>query len=151
MYEELRKYLKTMAKAGEEEDFEDLEDLEPEESLEEVFKNYKKDDLLEIARGANLPKPARFKKAELAQWLKNSLLESGQFRKVLTESTQEEVGFFQEAIEEKGIYIQAELVSVSPLLSFYCGLRDGDDRGKRNLYPGRTGFRFTSPVFLLRT
>ena len=30
MYEELRKYLKTMAKAGEEEDFEDLEDLEPE-------------------------------------------------------------------------------------------------------------------------
>ena len=126
MYEELRKYLKTMAGAGGEENFEDFGELEPEESLEEVFKNYKKDDLLEIARDANLPKPARFKKAELAQWLKNSLLESGQFRKVLTESTQEEVGFFQEAIEEKGIYIQAELVSASPLLSFYCGLRDGE-------------------------
>ena len=55
MYEELRKYLKTMAGAGGEENFEDFGELEPEESLEEVFKNYKKDDLLEIARDANLP------------------------------------------------------------------------------------------------
>lgn len=35
-------------------------------------------------------------------------------------------GIFPGGDRGKGIYIQAELVSVSPLLSFYCGLRDGE-------------------------
>lgn len=98
--------------------------LGPEKSLTEIFDDYKKDDLKEIAKACQFPKPGRFKKRELVQWLKNSLLETGQVRKILEESDREEVDLFWEAIEERGIWVEDSLVLASPLLSFYCGLRE---------------------------
>ena len=97
---------------------------EPEKSLAEVFASYKKDELIEIARANDFPKPGRFKKTELVQWLKNSLLETLQFRKVLEEADKEEIELFQEAMNEKGTWVDDSLVSTSPLLCFYCGFRE---------------------------
>lgn len=90
-------------------------------SLTDVFSQYSKDNLKDLARLHHFTRYNRFNKKELAEWLKNSLLETQFMKKLLKNSTEEEFRTFENAIKENGIMIPEELLSNSVLLCTYGG------------------------------
>lgn len=90
-------------------------------SLTDVFSQYSKDNLKDLARLHHFTRYNHFNKKELAEWLKNSLLETQFMKKLLKNSTEEEFRTFENAIKENGIMIPEELLSNSVLLCTYGG------------------------------
>lgn len=90
-------------------------------SLTDVFQYYSKDNLKGIAKIHGFTRYSQFNKKELAEWLKNHLLETRYMREMLEKSGEEEFLLFEEAIEENGISISEELVEKSLLLCSYGG------------------------------
>lgn len=88
-------------------------------SLTDVFMCYRKEDLITIAKTHGFTRYQRFKKGELAEWLKNHLLETGYMQEFLLKAREDEVALFEEAMEENGICMSEELISSSLLLSSY--------------------------------
>lgn len=72
-------------------------------SLANVFINYSKDELCQIARLHHFTRYSKFKKADLAEWLKNSLLETSYMKKILSRVTSEELLIFDQAIKKMGL------------------------------------------------
>lgn len=91
------------------------------QSLEDVFRQYTKDNLKIIAQAYGFTGYNKFKKQELAQWLKNHLLETAFFRKQLLQLPEMEFSFFKNAIEEQGISMTEEFISKSLFLTTYGG------------------------------
>ena len=89
------------------------------ESLEDVFNQYKKDELKMISELHGFKGYHRFNKKELAQWLKNHLLETVYMQKILRETSEDEITFFEQAIEEQGISLPDDIIGHSLLLSSY--------------------------------
>lgn len=94
-------------------------------SLTDVFINYSKDELYQIARLHHFTRYSKFKKAELAEWLKNSLLETFYMKKILSRTTSEELLIFDQAIQKNGIMIPQQLLETSLLLCSYGGFYSG--------------------------
>ena len=90
-------------------------------SLKDVFNQYTKDNLKELAELHHFTRYNRFNKKELAEWLKNSFLETQFMKNLLKSSTEEEFRIFENAIKENGIMIPEELLSESVLLCTYGG------------------------------
>lgn len=90
-------------------------------SLADVFINYSKDELCQIARLHHFTRYSKFKKADLAEWLKNSLLETSYMKKILSRVTSEELLIFDQAIQKNGIMIPQQLLETSLLLCSYAG------------------------------
>lgn len=115
------------------------------ESLIDVFSQYSKDNLKELAQLHHFTRYSRFSKKELAEWLKNSLLETQVMKKNLKTATEEEFRLFENAIKENGIMIPEELLRDSVLLCTYGGYdpychflqipRDVQDKYKRICTP----------------
>ena len=91
------------------------------ESLTDVFSQYSKDDLKELAQLHHFTRYSRFNKKELGEWLKNSLLETQFMKKILKSSTESEFHTFETAIKENGVMIPEELLRDSALLCTYGG------------------------------
>lgn len=109
--------------------FENMNDMEENlrktseeiQSLTDVFQQYSKDDLKQLAQLHNFTRYSRFNKKELAEWLKNSLLETQFMREILRSSSEEEFRTFESAMKENGILIPEDVLSNSPLLCTYGG------------------------------
>lgn len=97
------------------------------ESLEDVFHQYTKDDLKMMANHYGFKGYSKFNKKELVHWLKEHLLETECMKKVLKNSSEDEITLFEEAIEKKGILITDELVENSLLLTTYGAYSSGYD------------------------
>ena len=91
------------------------------ESLEDVFVQYTKEDLKHIAQTYGFTGYNKFKKQELAQWLKNHLLETVFMKNQIMKLTEMELDFFTSAINEQGISITEDLISESLFLATYGG------------------------------
>lgn len=89
------------------------------ESLEDVFIQYTKEDLKHIAQTYGFTGYNKFKKQELAQWLKNHLLETVFMKNQIMKLTEMELDFFTSAINEQGISITEDLISESLFLATY--------------------------------
>ncbi len=88
-------------------------------TMMEVLESYSKDDLKNIARAHGFTRYSSFKKKELAEWLKNHLLDSIYLKHMLEQITQEELDVFEEAMEQNGIGVSSELIGHSLFLSSY--------------------------------
>lgn len=88
-------------------------------SLTDVFDQYSKDNLKELAQIHHFTRYSRFNKKELAKWLKNCFLETQFMKKLLQTSTEEEFRTFESAIKENGIMIPEEMLRESLLLCTY--------------------------------
>ena len=89
------------------------------ESLTDVFCQYSKDNLKELAQLHHFTRYNRFNKKQLVEWLKNSFLETQYMKKMLKSSTEEEFHTFENAIKENGILIPEEVLRDSALLCTY--------------------------------
>lgn len=96
-------------------------------SLTMVFSQYTKDNLKELAQCHGFTRYNRFKKKELAEWLKNHLLETRYMKEFLMKADEEELVLFEQAMEEKGICMSEELVGHSLLLISYGAYSDTGD------------------------
>lgn len=95
------------------------EQLSDIESLEIVFNQYTKDDLKIIAREYGFKGYSKFNKKELACWLKEQLLENECMEMTLRTVSEEEMNFFEHAIEEHGIVVPYKVIKSSLLLANY--------------------------------
>lgn len=111
--------------------YEDMlrETVEEVQSLTDVFQYYSKDNLKEMAKIHGFTRYSQFNKKELAEWLKNHLLETQYMKGMLEQAGNNEFSFFEEAIEKNGIMISEALVSDSLLLCSYGGYD-----GSKNFY-----------------
>ncbi len=88
--------------------------------LKNIFEQYTKDNLATIARDNGFTGYGRLKKGEMIERLVNQLLDDAHMTQVLMDTEKEELGIFQEAMDEE-IYLDENMVSISRLFSFYCG------------------------------
>ena len=88
-------------------------------SLKDVFCDYSKNVLMEIAQLNGFTRYSKFKKSELAEWLKNKLLEKNHIEDLVIEASREEVDLFESAIEKHGICITEDLIQMSVFLTTY--------------------------------
>lgn len=119
--EQLEEWMQFMQKQEEE----IQKSIPPVESLEDVFLCYTKNDLKEIAQMYGFTGYNKFKKKELAQWLKNHLLDTAVMKKVLLEASEASFQLFESAVEKNGISMTGELVERHPLLVTYGGFHQG--------------------------
>lgn len=90
-------------------------------SLEDVFMCYTKEDLKYIAKMHGFTGYNKFKKNELAQWLKNHLLETVFMKEILLKASEDELNLFEKAIKENGIIMNEDIISRYFLLGTYGG------------------------------
>ena len=95
--------------------------MSPIASLKDVFSQYSKPQLTQIAQIHGFKGYHKFKKNELAEWLKNHLLETLYMNQMLLDCEKTDLDIFDHAIEKKGITIPIVLVEHSLFLCSYTG------------------------------
>lgn len=90
-------------------------------SLEDVFLCYSKDEMKQIACYYGFTGYNKFNKKELAQWLKNHLLDTGFMKKQWLNASEDEIHLFEAAITEQGITMSEDLLGNCHLLMTYGG------------------------------
>lgn len=91
------------------------------QTLEEVYAQYSKENLVEIAKAHGFRGYSKYGKQRLIEWLAANLLEEQYFREYILNADQEEIETFEAAIEQKGIYLSEEMLYRSLFLSTYGG------------------------------
>ncbi len=91
------------------------------ESLEDVYLQFLKENLVEIAKVHRLSGYSKYNKQRLAEWLVKQLLEEQHMLNHILNATKDELELFDKAIEEKGIFISEGLIEESLFLSTYGG------------------------------
>lgn len=101
--------------------------MDPVESLSDVFIQYKKEDLTMIARSLGFSGYSKLKKAELAVWLKDRMLDRSFMERVISRASAEDLEFFQQAVDRQGVVAEPVRIAGSLFLSAY---------GAMNVYSG---------------
>lgn len=91
------------------------------QTLEEVYGQFSKEDLVEIAKAHQFRGYSKYSKQRLITWLVEKLLDEEYFKEYLLNADQEEIKVFEDAIESKGIYLSKEMLYRSLFLSTYGG------------------------------
>lgn len=94
------------------------------DSLRDVFMQYPKNDLIQIAHLHNFRRYSKLNKSELAEWLKNHLLETVYMKGQILKCTEIELNLFEKAIAQNGILVPIQFVENSLLLCTYAGYND---------------------------
>ena len=89
------------------------------DSLEDILSQYRKNDLLNIAKQLGLTNYGKWKKADFLKEILKTLLQVDCMQKMIKEAEQDEVELFEGAIEENGICISKEVVEDSWFLCCY--------------------------------
>ena len=90
-------------------------------SLEQIYAQYPKDNLIEIAKAHHLSGYSKYKKQRLVEWLVRNILEEQFMLNFVFDASKEELEHFQAAIDQKGIFIPESIVEESLFLSTYGG------------------------------
>lgn len=91
------------------------------QTLEEVYAQFLKEDLVEIAKAHGFRGYSKYGKQKLIKWLAENLLEEQYFKEYILHADREEIETFEDAIEQKGIYLSEEILHRSLFLSTYGG------------------------------
>ncbi len=91
------------------------------QSLEEVYAQFTKEDLVEIAKAHEFRGYSKFGKQRLIEWLAAKLLDKEYFQDYILHADIEEIQVFEDAIERNGIYLSEEMLYRSLFLSSYGG------------------------------
>lgn len=90
-------------------------------SLQEVYAQYSKENLVEIAKANQLVGYSKYNKQKLVEWLVANLLEEEHLKDFILNADQDEIELFETAIKERGTYISEEMMNRSLFLSTYGG------------------------------
>lgn len=90
-------------------------------SLEQVYAQYQKENLVEIAKAHRLSGYSKYNKQRLVEWLVQNMLEEQFMLNFVLNATKEELEHFEAAIDEKGIFISEGIIEESLFLSTYGG------------------------------
>lgn len=101
------------------------ETVRREERLEDVFLQYTREELINIARAHCLRGYSGLRKAELAAWLSRELLDGEFIKKMLSGLTADELEFFERAIDEDGIFAKQGQIEDSLFLCTYGAYLQG--------------------------
>lgn len=88
-------------------------------TLEEIFFHYSKEGLKLIAKHHKFTKYSSLKKAELTKWLSNHLLETSYMKRMLENTSEEEIETFDDAMHRSVIWVPESLIADSFFLSTY--------------------------------
>lgn len=91
------------------------------ESLEDVYSQYTKENLTEIAKIYKLAGYSKYKKQRLVEWLVQNLLEEQFMLSLILSADTDEIALFEDAINENGIFMPEEVLERSLFLSTYGG------------------------------
>lgn len=91
------------------------------QSLEDVYEQFSKEDLREVAKAHEFRGYSKFSKQKLVEWLTTRLLEKEYFQDYILHADIEEIKVFEDAIEQEGIYLSEEMLFRSLFLSSYGG------------------------------
>lgn len=91
------------------------------QSLGEVFIQYSKEELVEIAKAHGFRGYSKYGKQGLIEWLVENLLDVQYFQDYILHADKDEIKVFEDAIEYKGIYLSEEMLNRSLFLSTYGG------------------------------
>lgn len=91
------------------------------EALEDVYTQFSKEDLVEVAKSHGFKGYSKFGKQRLIEWLVSNLLEKDYFQDYILHADIEEIKVFESAIEENGIYLSEEMLYRSLFLASYGG------------------------------
>lgn len=91
------------------------------QSLEEVYAQFTKEDLVEIAKAHEFRGYSKFGKQRLIEWLVAKLIDKEYFQDYILHADIEEIQVFEDAIEGNGIYLSEEMLYRSLFLSSYGG------------------------------
>jgi hypothetical protein len=91
------------------------------QSLEEVYAQYSKENLVEIAKAHEFKGYSKYSKQKLIEWLAGNLLNEEYFKDLILHADQDEIETFEAAIGQKGIYLSEEMLYRSLFLSTYGG------------------------------
>lgn len=94
------------------------------DSLRDIFIQYPKNNLVQIAQLHNFRRYSKLNKGELAEWLKNHLLETVYMKEQILKCTEMELDLFERAITKNGIIVPVQFVENSLLLCTYAGYND---------------------------
>jgi len=90
-------------------------------TLEEIFIQYSKENLVEIAKAHEFKGYSKLNKQQLIKWLSEKLLDEQYFTDYILHADQDEIRALESAIEQKGIYLSEEILHRSLFLSTYGG------------------------------
>lgn len=110
-------------------DIEDFYDNEAEirsyfgeiQTLNDVFSQYTKDNLVVIAKAHKLAGYSKYKKDRLTEWLVQNVLDEEHMLNLILHTDHEEIILFEEAIENNGVCMSTALVENSLFLATYGG------------------------------
>lgn len=91
------------------------------ESLKDVFAQYSKENLIEIAKIHGFKGYSKFNKTKLLDWLVENLLDESYLMEFIINADQDEIRVLEDAIEQKGTYLSEEMLYRSLFLSTYGG------------------------------
>lgn len=91
------------------------------ETLSEVYNQYTKDNLIEIAKIHGAKGFSKYNKEKLIEWLSNILLDDSFILELMLQTDNDEIALFEDAISENGIFLPVEVVERSLFLSTYGG------------------------------
>ena len=89
------------------------------ECLVEVFSMYSKEDLKTLAKVHGFTGYSKYNKGELAEWLKNQLLDEQYMKELLLGADEDDVELFQNIMDSEGGMVNEEMIEYSILLSSY--------------------------------
>lgn len=89
------------------------------QSLQEVYSQFTKEDLVEVAKAHQFTGYSKYNKQKLVNWLVAKLLDEQYLKEFILNADQDEIKIFEEAINEKGTYISEEMLYRSLFLSSY--------------------------------
>lgn len=90
-------------------------------SLQDVYAQFSKENLVEIAKAHQLKGFSKYNKTRLIEWLTEILLSKTHMEELILNADHDEIELFENAIEEEGIYLSEEIMSRSLFLSTYGG------------------------------
>ena len=108
--------------AGVEEEEQNIRDSFGKQALlANVYEQYTKENLVEIAKLHKLFGYSKYNKQRLIEWLVKNVLEEQHMLNLLLNASKDELELFESAIEEDGIFVSENLIAESLLLSSYGG------------------------------
>ncbi len=93
--------------------------ITPPASLAKVLETFTKNDMVNMAKAHGFKGYQRLNKKELAEWLKNRLLDMDYVRDVLFKISREDIELFECAIEENGVCAARSFIEDSLFLASY--------------------------------
>lgn len=94
-------------------------------TLKEIYQEYPKNVLVDIAKQNRFYGYSRFKKAELIDWLIGKIMEDAYMEQVIRQSSRDDLELFEKVIEEGSQFFPVELLETVGLLMQYCGYIGG--------------------------